>query len=92
MYHNRKYCPECQVGVFRMEAATYYTWIADELVTVQDFPCWVCDVCGHREWDQKALMNLNLILSPNAGTPTQKRRPVTGEAKPETKKRRRSIG
>lgn len=67
MSEDIRYCPDCQVGVFKMEGATYYTWIADELVMVQDFPCWVCDVCGNRIWDSHALMNLNLILSPDAG-------------------------
>ncbi len=64
----KKYCPECQVGVFRREGGTYYTWIENELVIVPDFPCWVCDVCGHRDWDQGAVFQLRMLLAPNAGT------------------------
>lgn len=77
--NDSKYCPECQVGVFHSDGATYYTWIDDELITVPNFPCWVCDVCGHRDWDHSALMQLNILLSPNAGQPKQPRsaRPVT---------------
>ena len=66
----KKYCPECQVGVIKREGSTYYTWIENELVIVPDFPCWVCDVCGHRDWDQAAVFNLGMILSPAAGTST----------------------
>ena len=64
-----RYCQECQVGIYRMTGATYYTWIDDEIITVQDFPCWVCDVCGNRCWDRNALLQLNMLLSPNAGKP-----------------------
>lgn len=67
MKDETKYCPECQVGVFKREGGTYYTWIGNELVIVPDFPCWVCDVCGHRDWDQSAVINLSMILSPGAG-------------------------
>jgi len=49
---------------------TYITYIGDELITVPDFPAWVCDVCGRREYDAQALNQLMLLLSPNAGKPT----------------------
>lgn len=70
MNEEKRYCPECQVGVIKRRGSTYYTWIENELVIVPDFPCWVCDVCGHRDWDQAAVFNLGMILSPAAGTST----------------------
>lgn len=70
MIEDRRYCPECQVGVIQRKTGTYYTWIENEMVIVPNFPCWVCDVCGHRDWDQGAIFNLGMILSPAAGTPT----------------------
>jgi YgiT-type zinc finger domain-containing protein len=54
---------------------TYFTWIGEELITVPDFPAWVCDVCGRREYDLQALNRLSLLLDPSAGRPTKKRRP-----------------
>jgi hypothetical protein len=39
------------------------TWLGDELITVPDFPAWVCDVCGRREYDLQALNQLNLLLN-----------------------------
>ena len=55
---------------------TYLTYLGDELISVPDFPAWICDICGRREYDQHALNQLSLILSPTAGTPTPTRRPV----------------
>jgi YgiT-type zinc finger domain-containing protein len=64
-------CPECHAGVYRLQYLTYFTWLNDELVTVPNFPSWVCDVCGRREYDTRAISWLNTLLSPNAG-----RRPI----------------
>lgn len=69
-------CRECSAGQMRMQKVTYYTWLMDELITVADFPAWVCDVCGRREYDQQSINQLTLILSPNAGQSTKRRRTV----------------
>lgn len=45
----------------------YFTWLGDELISVPDFPAWVCDICGRCEYDDNALTRLTLLLSPNAG-------------------------
>lgn len=90
MNEEKKYCPECQVGIFRREGGTYYTWIENEMVIVPDFPCWVCDVCGHRDWDQGAVFNLGMILSPAAGTAAFDRIAIAPGAKnSETEKNKR---
>jgi YgiT-type zinc finger domain-containing protein len=69
-------CNECQAGQMHRHFLTYFTWLGDELITVPDFPAWVCDVCGRREYDLHALNQLNLLLTPNAGKGTHKvRRP-----------------
>ncbi len=60
-------CPECQTGVLRLRYLTYYTWLSDELITVPNFPSWVCDVCGKREYDARAIKWLNTLLNPDAG-------------------------
>jgi YgiT-type zinc finger domain-containing protein len=74
-------CSECQAGQMHRNFITYFTWLADELITVPDFPAWVCDVCGKREFDVHALNQLSLILSPNAGKPAPKSRPVPQRSK-----------
>jgi len=64
-------CPECHAGHVSMQRVVYYTWVSGELITVPDFPAWVCDLCGMREYDQRALSWLNIILSPEAGRKSQ---------------------
>ena len=68
-------CPECHGGHVSIRHIVYYTWISGELITVPDFPAWVCDMCGMREYDQRALTWLNIILNPDTG-----RKPHTSKA------------
>jgi len=60
-------CSECQTGVMHLEHITYFTWLNQELVTVPNFPAWVCDVCGRREYDSRAIIWLNTLLNPETG-------------------------
>jgi len=76
-------CTECQAGHMQRSYLTYFTWIGDELISVPDFPAWICDVCGRREYDLRALNHLNLILNPNAGKPAQRR--TASKPRPEVK-------
>lgn len=67
-------CMECQAGMLSRRYVTYYTWLGEELITVQNFPAWVCDVCGKREYDHQAVMWVNMLLMPDAGKPTTRTR------------------
>jgi YgiT-type zinc finger domain-containing protein len=67
-------CNECASGVMNIRFITYFTWLNEELVTVPNFPAWVCDVCGRREYDAKAISWLTMLLNPNAGRPTARKR------------------
>jgi YgiT-type zinc finger domain-containing protein len=74
-------CPECQTGVMRLRYLTYFTYLSDELVTVPNFPAWVCDICGRREYDARAITWLNTLLNPETGRRnTVRRRPGTAGA------------
>lgn len=66
-------CKECQAGVLRLTYLTYFTWLDEELVTVPNFPAWVCDVCGRREYDERAISWLATLLNPETGKPTRRR-------------------
>jgi YgiT-type zinc finger domain-containing protein len=71
-------CRECSAGVMHMESVTYFTWLNNELITVPNFPAWVCDMCGRREFDPRAITWLNTLLSPATGrssTQRSRRRP-----------------
>jgi len=70
-------CSECQAGMMQVRYITYFTWLGDELITVPNFPAWICDFCGRREYDERAISWLSMLLSPNAGKPTSKtKRPI----------------
>src|SRR5450759_2077425 len=65
-------CNGCQAGQMHMRYRTYFTWLADELITVPNFPTSICDLCGRREYDPRAVNQLNLLLNPSAGRPIHK--------------------
>lgn len=65
-------CNECPAGIMRVRHITYFTWLGEELVMVPRFPAWVCDICGKREYDERAISWLSMLLSPEAGRPTRR--------------------
>jgi YgiT-type zinc finger domain-containing protein len=69
-------CPECQTGVLRLQYITYFTWLNEELITVPNFPAWICDLCGRREYDPRAITWLNTLLNPEAGRSSTRRRSI----------------
>ena len=78
-------CNNCQAGMMQVRYITYFTWLSEELITVPNFPAWVCDVCGRREYDERAISWLTMLLNPNAGKPTSKiRRPFPLRPKPDS--------
>jgi len=77
-------CNECSAGVMHIRHITYFTWLGEELITVPNFPAWICDMCGKREYDERAISWLTMLLNPNAGNPTQR---VKRPSRPGTTKR-----
>jgi YgiT-type zinc finger domain-containing protein len=67
----RHYCPECQAGVLQITHVTYFTSVFGEMITVPDFPAWVCDICRHQEYDERALSWLYVLLDPNTARPVR---------------------
>jgi YgiT-type zinc finger domain-containing protein len=64
-------CLNCQGGRKHLQSATLMTWLGDTLISVPNFPAWICDICGHRSYDSQALAQLSMMLNPEAGTPVQ---------------------
>ena len=60
-------CVECGTGLLKLRHLTYFTWLNNELITVPDFPAYVCDICGRREYDGRAITWLNTLLNPETG-------------------------
>ena len=65
-------CKECPAGNMHLRHITYFTWLGEELITVPNFPAWICDMCGKREYDERAISWLTMLLDPNAGKPTRR--------------------
>jgi YgiT-type zinc finger domain-containing protein len=63
-------CPECQVGALQPGAVSYFAVVEGMLVTVPNFPAWICDVCRYCEYDEDALEDLRIILGPSARIPS----------------------
>lgn len=54
----------------------YFTWLGRELISMPDFPAWVCDMCGRREYDAQALRRLKRVLNPPTGLKAGKKTAV----------------
>ena len=54
-----------------LQSATLMTWLGEALITVPNFPAWICDICGYRSYDSHALAQLSLLLNEDAGKPVQ---------------------
>lgn len=65
-------CPNCGGGRKHLQHITYLTWFRDQMITVPNFPAWVCDLCGGRDFDSRAVSWLHTILN------TQERHPPRG--------------
>jgi YgiT-type zinc finger domain-containing protein len=63
-------CSECQAGMLHLRYITYFTWLNEELVSVPNFPAWICDICGRRVYDQHAITWLTAMLNPETGIPS----------------------
>jgi YgiT-type zinc finger domain-containing protein len=66
-------CPECQAGIMQLEHITNLTWLAGELITVPDFPAWICDLCGRRDYDSQAISWLNILLNAGSSRPARRK-------------------
>jgi YgiT-type zinc finger domain-containing protein len=66
----------------RLRFITYFTWMGEELVMVPNFPAWICDVCGRREYDEKSIAWLTMLLNPDAGKPSKPRPSVPSQPRP----------
>ena len=57
-----KTCPRCQTGLMSLKYQTYFTWVKETMLTVPDFPVWVCLMCDYKEYDARAIAWLQHVL------------------------------
>jgi YgiT-type zinc finger domain-containing protein len=55
-------CPHCPTGSLRLSRVVFAHWYGGQFITIPNFPAWVCDVCGAREYDTAALEQVQMLL------------------------------
>ena len=59
-------CSHCQMGTLHPRAVVFAHWFEGQFITIPNFPGWVCDICGERQYDAVAIERLETILGPEA--------------------------
>ncbi len=57
-------CPRCATGTQRLRRVALAQWFGGQFIVISNFPAWVCDVCGERDYDPAALDQVQLVLGP----------------------------
>ena len=60
--HSAYICPHCLTGTMQLRRVAFAHWYGGQFITIPNFPGWVCDVCGEREYDTVALDQVETIL------------------------------
>lgn len=55
-------CPRCQIGVLKAELATYTGIYRGMFISAPAVPSYSCDICQHREFDDRALSVLDALV------------------------------
>ena len=55
-------CPECHMGALRPSQALFFSGRLGQPLCIPGFPAWTCDICGHTEYDPKAIAELQVML------------------------------
>lgn len=59
-------CPYCHTGRLQQQPMTYIQWHGANLLVVNRMPAIVCDVCGERAYDDRAVEQLQHLLMAGA--------------------------
>lgn len=60
-------CPYCHTGRLERRAMIYVQWHGDQLLVVDRLPAVVCNVCGERAYDERAVEHLQRLLWSSVG-------------------------
>ena len=61
-------CPFCHTGRLERRTMTYVQWHGDQLLVAGRLPAVVCDVCGERIYDERAVEHLQRLLWASMGS------------------------
>ena len=54
------------MGTLHQKPVTFAHWFEGHFIIIPNFPGWVCDFCGEREYDAGAIEQLEMSLGPEA--------------------------
>lgn len=60
--NNSSTCPHCQIGSLSPVVETYSLVFGSSVLSAPDIPAWRCDICSYLEYDEDALMRLDLLI------------------------------
>lgn len=60
--NNSSTCPHCQIGNLAPVVETYRLVFGSSVLSAPDVPAWRCDICFYLEYDEDALMRLDLLI------------------------------
>jgi len=55
-------CPHCHTGKIELRKVVFVQWQSPQTVVVDHIPAMVCDNCGEKSYDPRALDNLHQLL------------------------------
>ncbi len=67
-------CPECRTGKMTPRHTAYHLMLGDHVITLPYFGVWVCDVCGHFQYDENSLTWLNNLVRSQAAQSSRRSR------------------
>jgi hypothetical protein len=67
-------CEECGVGRYRSIKSPYLMKMGQRMLVMPDAPAYLCDVCGHRCFDDDFLVSLYYLVRQAVDDPNRRSR------------------
>lgn len=56
-------CELCRIGYSRPITAPYIYWVGKQVLVLPNAPAYLCDICGHLQYDAHFLSTLDILLN-----------------------------
>ncbi len=78
-------CPECHTGQLKPGNVSHAAWLGEnDFMIIPQVTAWICDVCGHVDYDEQAVMLLEALFNGSSRS-TRKPTPIKKNNSPPTK-------
>lgn len=75
-------CEECGIGRCRSVKTPFLLKLGKHMLVMPDSPAYVCDICGHRFFDDDFLVGVHYLLEQAAAAPRRARRRQVARPEP----------